>query len=270
MQKETSKEWNSNAGCGICRLSLLSVFREPIIGSGLSTQLLFGELYDIVHIGSDNQWLKIEGVESTGSGWILASQRHPLSKDEFNFFVQSPRQVVSTVTGEIRLKDNTLLLLPGSQIHAGKNEIFEWEESIKFNGINYPFEEKATRAKTIATALTFLNATYLIGGRSLFGLNESSWLNLIFKIDDMILTNELSSLRNIGKDLKVSEIQYGDVIVFGTNQGIPFQTFLYMGECKILWVPEKVKFGAFDPEKWVLNTELNKAIQLMHVKNFVD
>ncbi|WP_339923885.1 NlpC/P60 family protein [uncultured Cyclobacterium sp.] len=270
MLKETSKEWNSNAGCGICRMSLLSVFREPLLSSGLSTQLLFGELYNIVHIGPDDQWVKIEGVESTGTGWIMASQHHPLSRDEFDFFVQSPRQIVSKGIGEIRLKDNTLLLLPGSQIHAGQNEIFEWEDSIKFNGTSHSFEEKASRAEIIATALTFLNAPFLPGGRSLFGLNASSWLNLVFKISGVILPNDLIAFKNIGKEGEVSAIQAGDLIVFGANQGSPFQAGLYMGEREILWVREKVKTGAFDPEKWDKNAALSGSIQLMAIKNLVD
>jgi hypothetical protein len=270
MQKETFKEWHSNSTYGICRLSLLSVFRQPIIGSGLSTQLLFGELYEIMSSSPDTNWLEINGLGETGTGWILASQHHALTKEEFDFFVQSPLQVVTKGVGKIQLKASTLFLLPGSQIHAGHHEIFEWEESIKFDGESRAFEKKAGREELRSIALDFLNVPYLPGGRSLFGLNESSWLNLVFKIAGYIFPNHLPSVLSTGKDRPAEEIQTGDIVVFGNSKGIPFQAGLSMGESEILWVREKVKFGVFDPQKWHKRSGKNAEIQLLHVKNLLD
>lgn len=271
MQNETFKEWHSNSTFGICRLSLLSVYKKPVSDAGLSTQILFGELYEVVQVGEDEQWLKIEGLESIGSGWILASQHHPLTKEAFEFFAKSPRQIVSEGIGEIKLKDNTMFLLPGSQLHAGQNEIFEWEDSIKFKGKSRPYERKANRLEVKRIALSFLHVPYLSGGRSFFGLNASSWLNLLFKIGGIVFPNELNALDNVEEKERISEIDIGDVIIFGTQRGIPFQAGLYIGEGTLLWVKEKVRFGTFDPEKWhKANNRPKDSIQLLTVKNLVD
>jgi len=270
MQKETFKEWNSNSTYGICKLSLLSVFRQPVIGTGLSTQLLFGELYEVIKISTDTNWIEINGLRETGTGWILASQHHVLTKEEFDFFVQSPLQVVSNGIGKIHLKDSVLFLLPGSQIYASHHEIFEWEEFIKFDGESRAFEKKASREELRNIALDFLNVPYLPGGRSLFGLNESSWLNLVFKIAGYTFPNHLPAILSVGKDRSVEEIQIGDIVIFGNSKGVPFQAGLYMGECEILWVREKVKFGVFDPPKWHKRSGASAEIKLLHVKNIMD
>ena len=206
MQKETSKEWHTNSTYGICRLSLLSVFNKPAIDSGLNTQLLFGELYEVEIVGTGGQWLRIKGLESIGSGWILSSQHHSITRDVFDFFAKSPRQIVSEGIGEIKLKGNTLFLLPGSQLYAGQNEIFEWEDFIKFKGKSRPFQEKANRQEIKNAALFFLNAPYLPGGRSIFGLNASSWLNLLFKIGGKVFPNDLNSLDHLEEKANDSDI----------------------------------------------------------------
>ena len=271
MQNETFKEWHSNPTFGICRLSLLSVYEKPVSDAGLSTQILFGELYEVIVVSDDGQWLKIEGLEFIGSGWILASQHHPLTKEAFEFFAKSPRQIVSQGIGEIKLKDATMFLLPGSQLHAGQNEIFEWEDSIKFKGNSRSYEKKANRQEIKKIGLSFLHAPYLSGGRSIFGLNGSSWINLLFKIGGIVFPNELGSLGHIEGRQDVSEIDVGDVIIFGTQSGMPFQVGLFIGEGTLLWVKEKVKFGAFDPEKWsTTNNRFKNSVQLLTVKKLVD
>lgn len=271
MQNETFKEWHSNSIFGICRLSLLSVYNRPVSDAGLSTQILFGELYEVIQVDESGQWIKIEGLEFIGSGWILASQHHPITKEAFEFFVKSPRQIVSQGIGEIKLKDNTLFLLPGSQLHAGQNEIFEWEYSIKFKGSSRPYEKKANRQAIKNIGLSFLHAPYLSGGRSIFGLNSSSWLNLLFKIGGIHFPNELNVLEHLEEKKNISEIETGDVLIFGAQGDISFQAGLYIGEDKLLWVREKVKFGTFDPKKWrITNNRPKDSIQLLTVKNLVN
>ncbi|MBD3626654.1 NlpC/P60 family protein [Cyclobacterium sp.] len=269
MQNGTSNEWLSDRAYGICRLSLLSIYREPVVGSGLTSQLLFGELYQVLRKTKDGQWLFVEGEAQAGSGWILASQHHDLTEGSYTFFMQSPLHITTATLSRVIWEKSIVYLLPGSQLHAGNQEIFDWEASFSFEGSSRPFSKKAGRDELVETAKGFLNAPYLSGGRSIFGLYEGSWLHLIFKICGYIVPNYLSQLLTAGREVGLSGIQAGDVVIFSNEHRIPSRAGLYIGQGQMLGIHGKVKFSPFDPEKWITAENKSKQVQVLHVKNLM-
>ncbi|MEX0881986.1 MAG: NlpC/P60 family protein, partial [Cyclobacteriaceae bacterium] len=240
MQKETSSEWLSENRFGICRLSLLTIYREPVIGSGMTSQLLFGETYEVSRSSKNGLWLFIEGQNQSGTGWIGVDQHHEVSSDEYDHFQQAPIQVTTSILSKVKWDNELLYLLPGSQIHADENEIFSWNESFTFEGSTRPFGIKADRKELVKLAGIFLHAPYLSGGRSFFGLYGGSWLNLVFKISGYTVPNYLASILDFGKNRPLGNIQEGDVIVFGNPHNIPHHLALYIGNGKMMEVKGKV------------------------------
>jgi len=269
MQNGTSNVWLSEPSYGICRLSLLSIYREPVVGSGLTSQLLFGELYQVLRKTRDGQWLFVEGEEQSGSGWILTTQHHELTAASFDFFRQSPLHITTTTLSRVIWEKSTVYLLPGSQLHAGNHEIFDWEASFSFEGSSRPFSQKAGREELLETAKGFLNAPYLSGGRSIFGLYEGSWLHLIFKICGYIIPNYLSQLLTAGEEVGLTGIQGGDVVIFSNEHGIPSRAGLYAGQGQLLSIQGKVRLSPFDPENWMSVPNKSKQVQVLHVKNLM-
>jgi gamma-D-glutamyl-L-lysine dipeptidyl-peptidase len=269
MQKETSREWLSENRYGICRLSLLTIYREPVIGSGMTSQLLFGETYEVSRSSKNGQWLFIVGQNRAGTGWIMDDQHHEVSLEEYNHFQQAPVQMTTSLISKVKWGEEWLFLLPGSQIHADENEIFSWNESFTFEGSTRPFGKKADRKELVKIAGIFLHAPYLSGGRSYFGLFGGSWLHLVFKISGYTIPNYLSPILDSGKNRSKENIEQGDVIVFGNPYGIPDHLALYIGNGKMMEVKGKVMISDFEPEKWVDEQNNSKENRVLHVKNLM-
>ncbi len=269
MQNGTSNEWLSERAYGICRVTLLPMYREPVPGSGMSSQLLFGELYQISRRTKDGDWLFAEGENQAGSGWILASQHQQLEEREFVFFGQAAFHVSTSTIGKLIWDKTPVYLLPGSQLHADQNELFDWAASFSFEGESRPFSEKVTREQLVSIATGFLNAPYLSGGRSIFGLFGGSWLQLVFKIGGYRVPNYLSTLLTAGEEVGLAGMRAADMLIFGNEHGIPSGVGLYMGEGKLLLVDGKVRILEFDPENWSASKNKSHNAQVLHVKNLV-
>jgi cell wall-associated NlpC family hydrolase len=219
-----------------------------VIGSGITSQLLFGETYIVAAVSEDRLWFFVNGHAHAGSGWIPASQHDEISEQIFDQFNQTPFRVTTSVS-IIRQKGGNVHLLPGSNIYASSGELFDWRTTIDFNGDSRPFEEKTGRQGVVDIAKTFLHTPYLSGGRSLFGLYEASLFHLVFKIGGYIIPNYLSSLIGHGQETQLEAIQMGDLIVFGNEIGIPHHVGLYLGDGEMMTVNGKVSISRFDPEK---------------------
>ncbi|SHM43399.1 NlpC/P60 family protein [Cyclobacterium lianum] len=269
MQNETSNVWLSEPVYGICRLSLLSLYREPVVGSGLTSQLLFGELYKVQRKTRDGLWYFVAGESQAGAGWMLASQHHDLSADSFDVFLQSPLHITTAPISKVIWEKSQVLLLPGSQLHAGNHEFFDWETLFSFEGSSRPFSKKADRTELVNIANTFINAPYLSGGRSIFGLYEGSWMHLVFKIAGYIIPNYLSQLLTSGEEVGLADIQAGDIVVFGNEQGFASRAGLYVGDGQMLAIQGKVRLSPFDPDKWISAENKSKQLQVLHVKNLM-
>ena len=57
---------------GVCRLSIVSVRKDPQDTSEQLTQLLFGDHYEVVEKTTDAKWLKIRIYFDQYTGWIDA------------------------------------------------------------------------------------------------------------------------------------------------------------------------------------------------------
>ena len=55
---------------GVCRLALVPVRNEPRDGAEQTTQLLFGDHYEVVSVAGDKKWLSIRIITDQCEGWI--------------------------------------------------------------------------------------------------------------------------------------------------------------------------------------------------------
>lgn len=231
----------------------------------MTSQLLFGETYDITGISEDRRWLFATGGAQAGSGWMLSSQHQAISEAAFDQFNQTPFRVTTSPTSIIHHKDGITYLLPGSNIHVSSGELFDWKTTIDFKGESRPFEEKADRQELVDIVQGFINSPYLSGGRSLYGLYEASLLHLVFKMGGYIIPNYLSPLVSHGQKIPLESIQMADLIVFGNEMGIPHHLGMYLGGNKMMEVNGKVTISSFDPDWWLQTKADNDGV--FHVRN---
>ena len=269
MQNETFNEWPIDKKFGICRLSLLTLYREPVLGSGMTTQLLFGETYTVIGTSRLLDWLLVTGDLLVGSGWISVHQHEDISEVDYQRYKESDFKLTLSPVTRVRFRGDFLNLLAGSILHISTAELFEPNETLELSGEWRDFSSKANREELVQIAQGFVNAPFLSGGRSLFGLDLGAMVQLIFKFSGYIVPNYLSALIEFGEKRPTQDIQKGDVVVFSNDNKIPYHLGLYLGMGQLLDLKGRVIIRAFDPERESGSRNISRQNQVHEVINLI-
>jgi len=240
MQNEISTGWPISSEYGVCRLSIINLYQQARLGTGLITQMLFGETYRVLERSSCLKWIKVAGSDDTGEGWMLLLQHQEINFEEFSHFNDNDYQVTSSPTSTILFKGQLIHLLPGSNIHVSQNELFDIGESIKFKGECRPHAQKATREEICRIALSFINVPAQFGGRSYFGIGAGAFVHLVFKIGGYNFPRFLSQIVEKGKLMDPKEAQPGDILIFANDKQIHDHVGIYLGGGEMIHVNGKV------------------------------
>ncbi|WP_157373285.1 hypothetical protein [Algoriphagus terrigena] len=242
MQKESSSEWPLIDAFGICRQTILPVYRQPTFDSALVTQLLFGECYQINGLTSDRQWFRIFHEDTGMGGWVWATLIKEITGDEYHKFLNRDFQVVTSPIAAIEYLGASLYLLPGSRLHFSELELFNWQDHVGFTGTSRPHVVKAEREELVEIGLRFLNAPFQAGGRSIFGLDEEHGFALIFAIAGY----SWISGKIPGKSVEPEAALPGDLFIFRDLEKQKSHFGLFLGSEEILCLDHRMKVSDLD------------------------
>jgi len=237
MRKENSSELPLTDVFGICRQTILPLYRRPTVDSALVTQLLFGECYQVNGITSDQNWYKVLHEDTGISGWISSKSLKNIPKTDYQSFLNQDYQVVTSPIAAIEYLGTNLYLLPGSRLHFSEIELFNWQDHIGFTGSVRSHAVRADRDQLIEIALKYINAPYLSGGRSIFGLDEKQGFDLIVTIAGY----SLSSQKNPGRTIALEEILPGDLLIFRTLESNDSRYAFFLGAEEVLWMDNRMR-----------------------------
>ena len=244
---------------GICNLSIVPVRSEHTDKSEMLTQILFGEL--VVLSEKIKNWIKIRLVYDNYEGWIDEKQFLPISEDTFS----SINNINPNITLDlVQILTNTSLnkMIPvvlGSSLPGLENQSFLIEN------YNYTYEapvttdeHKITSIELIENALMYLNAPYLWGGRSPFGIDCSGFTQMSFKICGIKLLRNASQQAEQGEDVSfIDEAEQGDLVFFDDEEGNIIHVGILLSEKKIIHSSGRVRIDSID-HQGIYNNELKK------------
>jgi hypothetical protein len=165
----------------ICNLSLVPVRKEASDKSEMVSQLLFGETVEVE--SKKSNWRKIRTVYDDYHGWVDTKQIVEISDDEFEK-LQNSVNVLSTDLVQLAIlgKNQICPVVYGSSLPLYNNrKFFISEYEYSFEG-NVAEISKPDISRLIETCYMYLNAPYLWGGRSPFGLDCSGFTQMVFKL----------------------------------------------------------------------------------------
>lgn len=231
---------------GICSLSVIPCRKEPASTSEMVTQLLFGETYTIVEEGED--WIQITTNYDNYPCWISAKQHTRITGSDFkslktNTLSSELVQVISN-TGN----HSVFPLTAGSSLPNFK------DGKLKIGDIEYLFEGQtvdSTIKRTVNdlkdTAYLFLNAPYLWGGRSPFGIDCSGFTQLVYKLNGYQLPRDASQQVELGTPLSfVEEAEAGDLAFFDNEEGNIVHVGMVLENQQIIHASGSVRIDKFD------------------------
>lgn len=204
----------------ICKISICPVRISPSDKSEMITQLLFGELCEL--IDKKDNWFFISLLYDGYEGWIDAKQVEEIKQKFDN------KHISFQLTHSCHQQDNHIPIVLGSSLpnFDGLNFKINKEKYI-YNGKYLEISEN-NQLNLKKIALKYLNAPYLWGGRSPFGIDCSGLTQMVYKFLGITLPRDAYQQAEIGEVINfTSEAKTGDLAFFGNEESITHVGILF-------------------------------------------
>ena len=237
---------------GICMVSCIPGRAEGSDKSEMVTHLLFGETYTVTDDTSKKNWIRIRCTYDGYECWIDRGLHTRLSADDFNRWNSNAKGVTHSLITQVENKRTGIRfpILRGSTVWESADHTFE------VTGDTFAYEpgdtsNQGTRLpdSLIRFATTYLNAPYLWGGRSPFGLDCSGFTQVVYKHAGIKLPRDAYQQAETGTGVPfVSEARAGDLAFFENAEGRIIHVGIVMDEGLIIHASSRVRIGRLDHE----------------------
>lgn len=235
---------------GLVTLSLVPVRTSPEESSEMSTQLLFGEYVEILE--SSEKWLFIRNVIDNYKGWVDRKMIFPLSDEDYQkHLTYTPTRLHRPYSIIYSILTNETKLLPGGSL------VYDLEaENFRMGEENWcliepltPLELPLPAHKFMHLALSYLNAPYLWGGKSVLGIDCSGLVQLVFAMGGYALPRDASQQVEMGKRVDfITEALPGDLAFFENAEGRIVHVGILVDSANILHASGWVRIDSIDAQ----------------------
>ena len=246
---------------GIADLSIIPMRREQSERSEMVSQILFGELYEVLEIGE--KWVYVRLLHDGYEGWIDRKMLLPVT-EEYAVRYQMERQQLATGTFHIVQKKGdwgNQLIVPGSVFPFWDAETKTMQVGDRHYLLVSKQRELAggnVRDLLISAALMYYNAPYLWGGRSLYGIDCSGLAQMAYRLAGIDMPRDASQQAVLGELLFfLEEALPGDLAFFGDDAGAITHVGILWGHGRIIHASGRVRVDRID-HQGIFNEELKR------------
>jgi len=223
---------------GICNLSIVPLRDEPTDTSELVSQMLYGEVFKILE--QRKSWSKIRLAFDSYEGWVDNKQYLEITEEQYKSLHKvQPKLSMDLVEF---IQDNNQQLYPislGSTLN-GLSLLNHSHDGDFVKG-------KSPKELIIQTAFLYLNAPYLWGGKTPFGIDCSGFTQMVYKLNGYKLLRDASQQATQGEALSfIEESEPGDLAFFDNNEGIITHVGIIMKDNYIIHSSGKVRIDRLD------------------------
>ena len=241
---------------GVSRLALVAVRNAANEDSRQLTQLLFGDHYEVLKKAEGGDWVYIKIHFDRSEGWIETEQHHSISKEYFDQINHANFKITTDLTCNILFKKSPITILLGSIVPISNSELFKMEEQFAFNGEAKSLGQKRDAEFIKTTAMKYLNAPHLPGGKSPFGIDSTGLVQMIFKIAGYTLPHDVKNQAKEGKAVhSLNDAIPGDLAFFSQIGGGISHVGIILDEAKIIHAFGRVRVDHLTDEG-IIRTEI--------------
>lgn len=249
----------------ICHLSVIPVRRKADDSSEIVTQLLYGETCEIL-LRKNKSWVKVKLDYDGYIGWVDPKQLYQITPQQHEQYqgttAHSLEYVQSIISDEVSQPIVMGSALPG------------------FDGMNYKLpsgkyvysgqaldstEVEPTPELITKLAMKYLNAPYLWGGRSPFGIDCSGFTQIIYKMLGIYLPRDAYQQAEYGETIDFVDATIpGDLAYFVNKEGKIIHVGIVLEDQKIIHASGRVRIDTLD-HYGIYNHDLQKYSHVLRV-----
>ncbi len=248
---------------GICNLSIVPLRLEPADDSEMVSQLLFGEHFKVLE--KRKNWSKIRIAFDNYEGWVDNKQYIEITEEIYTKINSSPPVLAAELIDFITDENNTFSTVTiGCSLPSYNNQ------NLNINGKIYHYEGKVyTESKPkeaiVTVAYKFLNAPYLWGGKTPFGIDCSGFTQMVYKLCGYKLLRDASQQAIQGEVLSfIEESEPGDLAFFDNNDSEITHVGIIMKDNYIIHSHGKVRIDRLD-HSGIFNIDTKKHTHKLRV-----
>jgi cell wall-associated NlpC family hydrolase len=211
------------------------------------TQLLYGELFKIIE--NRKYWSKIRSVDDGMEGWVTKQQFLPIDKSQFSAIEENENpKYASDLVGYATANDQALIpVLLGSSV-SNAPLMSQSFEGTCLNGARL-------KSNIVPTAMYYLHAPFLWGGKTPFGVDDAGLSQMVYKINGYRLPRRASEQAMVGESLSfIEESEPGDLAFFDDKEGNIDHVGIIMKDNFIIHSHGKVRIDRID-HTGIFNTD---------------
>lgn len=228
---------------------VLPVRKEAHEQSEMTTQLLFGEVFSIDE--KTEKWYHIFNYNDKYTGWVDKKMITKIVDNSYTNFTSDKPDIIFKSFAECKLEKDPIILPAGSFIHSYNKEKQTFILNDKTYSIPVDFlfknNQQASGETIIDIAKSFLNAPYLWGGKTIFGIDCSGLTQVCFSICGIQLPRDASQQIMHGDLVDfLQEAVAGDLAFFENEEGKICHVGILINKSTIIHASGKVRIDSID------------------------
>jgi len=223
---------------GICNLSIVPLRLEATDASELVSQVIYGDIFKVLE--QRKSWSKIRLAFDRYEGWVDNKQYVELNEEQYTKLASQPLKLTTDLVDFIQDSDKQLYTVTMGSVINGMTILehtFEGQYS----------QDIKEKSNIINTAFSYINAPYLWGGKTPFGIDCSGFTQMVYKLNGYKLLRDASQQATQGEALSfIEESEPGDLAFFDNAEGLITHVGIIMQDNYIIHAHGKVRIDRLD------------------------
>lgn len=251
---------------GIILNSAVALRAKPDDRSEMVSQLLLGE--KIICGEKENSFRKISNFMDNYTGWIDEKAITFISEKEYNELnKQSSYYVVIPLAEAFDLNSKCVVRIPGGSCLPNCDSIGRFGLHDRKFQVHRDYilpENELRKEGLLQTAVSFINAPYMWGGKTAMGIDCSGFTQIIYTIHGYKLPRDSKDQIALGNRVSLEEADSGDLAFFHDEKGNIIHVGMLLDKNRIIHSSGRVRVDKID-EKGIYSDEYQKYTHKLHM-----